>query len=955
MRKFLLLIATLLLAASFAAAQPPRTSTSGRSSSSSAKDTGNGLFKRRQPPSYYVDQVTNLFSQHRWAKGKELLDESLDMYPDEPMLHYLAGRYWWNGKNYDRARYHLVKACQLNYHFVDAKTLLVSIEEITGNYSSAICYVNELLEVNPYWKGLWLRKVDLYKKMGNFEEANALLKRLSQIYPSDASITGDYFDVLESAYQQARLDGDLNATEAALKEIVRITPADVDYQMAYSNLLIREGRTGDALDNLAHAINASPGNVALISKATEIMLAEGKTAGAIALARTQWEEYKRPELKQLYDQVMAESARMQDQSDPYSMYSSVYKTSHSYESLQYLLSHSVMKGYYEDALFYIAEARRARGDSPRWYAMEYEVYDRMGRSDSASKVLDEALSKYPDNYDLSVAACRQRLKEASDLMGESAYAQAIPLLEYVRKRAVDPDQKALAVRRLAVCYRETNQGDLAVQMLRERLRTDPEYQVTVDYAALLVKQGKQEAALQALEASYRDTRDSVAVLALGNAYKETAITYLRDRLSSGAVKGLQGITDMMLEIDETDYWGLRLSLRTAEDPLPYAMRGIRLYPDDLTFPIKAATELAERGQQERALNILRAYLEDFPADDDLQRVYAGISNQVATRLYKAKDYDRAESVLDSALAVRPTDPEVRYARGLIYEKKHQWDSAYVFQSKYTPSVLEEGEYKARMNTLRARTLHNSVDAGVDLFRFTDNQHMMGLASIGYSHSWSHDALELRLNYTGRDADYDGDENMYNSVGGQGLQLQGSWSHDFENIVTMKATSALANAYFPRWTVDVDFSWHLPKDWDLDTGVNYRFMRDGSSMYSGGVGLYKTFGHFYAGARGTVGALHDIFFFNALGRFRFYPVEGGRSYIEAQGGAGTAPELTFLNYYYSSGIYNRLNSFVSLTGQWAVTYNLALQLSGTWNTIYDQRTAVIYRNMLLVHVSVAIYF
>ncbi len=75
----------------------------------------------------------------------------------------------------------------------------------------------------------------------------------------------------------------------------------------------------------------------------------------------------------------------------------------------------------------------------------------------------------------------------------------------------------------------------------------------------------------------------------------------------------------------------------------------------------------------------------------------------------------------------------------------------------------------------------------------------------------------------------------------------------------------------------------------------------------------------------------------------------------QGGAGTAPELSFLNYYYNSSIYNNLNSYVAATGSWAVTYNLALQFSFTWNTIYDQRTTVTYRNMFVAHVSVAISF
>ena len=916
---------------------------------------GNGLFKRRHPASYYVDQVTNLFSQHRWAKGKELLDESLEMYPDDATLHYLAGRYWWNGKNYDRARYHLVKACQINYHYVDAKTLLVNIEEITGNYSSAICYVNELLEVNPYWKGLWLRKVDLYKKMGNYDEANSLLQRLSQIYPTDATITGDYFDVLESTYQQARLAGDTNAAEAALKEIVRITPSDTDYQMAYTNILVREGRTTDALNNLTYAINATPGNAILIQRATEIMLAEGKTAGALALVRAQYEEHKTPELKRLYDSVLAESARMQDESDPYDMHMRVYNAEHSASALQYLLTHSVKKGYYDDALFYINEARKRRGDSAKWYMMEYEVYDRMGRHDSAGKVLNAGLKYFPDDYDLNLAACRQKLSEASSEMAEGSYNQAIQLLEFVRRHAVEPEYRGVAVRRLATCYRETAQMDMAVLMLKERLKYDPEYQVTVDYASLLVKQGRPEAALQAIQASFDDARDTVALRALGNAYKETAYPYLKEKLASGAVKGLQPITDMILSIDPKDYWGLRYSLRTADDALPYALRGIRVYPDDLTFPIRAANILSDRGHNERALNILRSYLSDFPADDDLQRAYAGVSDKVANVLFKDKDYDRAEAVLDSALAMRPLDPGLRYTRGLLYEKRHQWDSAYVYQRHYQPSVLEEGEFKARMNAIRAHTLKNTVDVGADIFRFTDSQHLMGNAGVGYTHSWQEDELELRVNYTGRDADYDSDEQMYNSVGGQGLQFQGAWTHEFGKIVSLKGATSYGTAFFPRWTVDADFNWHLPKDWDLQTVFSYRYMRDRSSMYSGAFGLYHTFDSMYAGGKVTLGALKDSFFFNAQARVRFYPVDGGRSYVEAQGGAGTAPELTFLNYYYDAGIYNNLNSFVAVTGSWAVTYNLALQLSGTWTTVYDQRSTVTYRNMFMAHVSVAISF
>ena len=62
MRKYLLiLLAVLAVAPSFA--QSNRKGTQ-------KKEPTVGLFSRRQPATYYVDQITNLFSQHRWAKGK---------------------------------------------------------------------------------------------------------------------------------------------------------------------------------------------------------------------------------------------------------------------------------------------------------------------------------------------------------------------------------------------------------------------------------------------------------------------------------------------------------------------------------------------------------------------------------------------------------------------------------------------------------------------------------------------------------------------------------------------------------------------------------------------------------------------------------------------------------------------------------------------------------------------
>ena len=159
--------------------------------------------------------------------------------------------------------------------------------------------------------------------------------------------------------------------------------------------------------------------------------------------------------------------------------------------------------------------------------------------------------------------------------------------------------------------------------------------------------------------------------------------------------------------------------------------------------------------------------------------------------------------------------------------------------------------------------------------------------------------------------------------------------------------------FPRWAADASATLHF--DWDFEAGANYRMMQDGGQM--AGLFLNVTHGweNFYAGAKVTGGLLYDILYVNAATRFRFYPYEGGRSFIEAQLGGGTAPEVSFLNYYYTTNVYNQLNSFVALSASWAITYNLAIQLSGTWNTLYDQRLTVKYRNLYLAHVSFTLSF
>ena len=130
-----------------------------------------GQFKKAITPGQYDDQVTSMFAQHRWDKGKEVLDEGLDRYPNDPNLHYLAGRYWYHIKNYDRARFHnSIRANYQGYSQNVSETVLlrkqksVVIPEEKPNVPDPETFFGKLESIsqivvnnpdrNDYWYGL---------------------------------------------------------------------------------------------------------------------------------------------------------------------------------------------------------------------------------------------------------------------------------------------------------------------------------------------------------------------------------------------------------------------------------------------------------------------------------------------------------------------------------------------------------------------------------------------------------------------------------------------------------------------------------------------------------------------------------------------------------------------------------------------------------------------------------
>ncbi len=255
--------------------------------------------------------------------------------------------------------------------------MLVTVEDITGNYSSAICYINELLETNPYWEGLWRKKIELYKKQGNTVESNRLFKRLQQIYPNNTQIKDAYYYELELEYKKQKEAGNLVAAGDALRELVRINPKNVDYQIALINHYYNAHLLTKAIDQASVALAENPGNITLLRKKVGILEETGQHS--LAMDRVTYfinSGYNTPAARALYNELLLETARQSRDNEPYNVYGKIYARDKSNrEALDFLLNTAIIRKYHQDAIYYLREAKRVYGtDNKRIRYMEYELY-----------------------------------------------------------------------------------------------------------------------------------------------------------------------------------------------------------------------------------------------------------------------------------------------------------------------------------------------------------------------------------------------------------------------------------------------------------------------------------------------------------------------------------------------------------------------------------------------------
>lgn len=977
--------------------------------------------RKDMPPegstAYYDLEIRERFKIKDYAGAKVLLDEAIKKYPQMSAIHELMGRYYLHeaetgmaGKNasayYDKARYYLIRAIQIDEKNVQARYYMLQVETDTKHYSSAIVYCNDLLEENPYNENLWRKKIDLYRKLGDNAEADRLLERIYTIYPGDDQLQKDMVERKTIKAKQQRDHGDVLGQEQTLRQLVELDPKNGDHYNALANLLYRTGRISEAAEVAGQGASVT-NHAEFVEKRASMLCEMNRHREAVEYVKTYMKRMKNGSLASLLSELEMEAARAAQYNDAYTAYAKIYESQHSMEALDYLVNTSIQRWYLDDAAIYIEEALKRKGESQKLLYSQYLVHKRLGNDRKANTLLQHLYERYPDDEGIAEEMMLLWLDDAKELMGQDQYAEAVPILEKVYDAHTYPYIKEAAFHRLYSCYYQTRQYAKA-----ERLLAQMEGTASITQAASLYNAwGKPKKALDSLAKAYSecphtdtDTRSLIATT-----YEEIAIPYVKSLLAAGRVNDAakqleEAVTICPDNIDILRY-GITAAQRKgdAETAAFFIGRGLDLYPADPYFILKDAQQRHLSGDNKATLEEIRPLLDEYAGDSLLIALYSETSIDIAGELLHAHQPDDALMIIQSALDIDPDNSTLYYVQGQAYEQKKEWKLAYESYKHYKPGYAELAEYKHHFEELSRHMLRNSLSLEYQQARPGNEDVVSGNAYLNYVHRYSsRTTINAGLAYAGRDgASAQSDTEM--TRGGTGVQLSAGYEHAFTPRFTAKIEAAGATRYFPIVMARLSGTYDMPRDWQLSAFASYRLLRSYAgvygwqsnvvgydpvtqnpiygdaeyvrtgwdesrkSMFQLGAGATKTIDKFAIGGELIGLYFAKKFYFNTNVKMKFNPWEGNSSHIFAVGGVGTAPESSLIDRSLPVA-FNKVNTYVGLGGSYFINRYLTLNLAGTWYTMLSQSERLTttyiandpfiredYRNYFYIHGSVLISF
>ena len=887
-------------------------------------------------PQHVIDSI--------WMTVKPEIEYELRRDADNPELNYLYGCYYYYGaRDIKTARYRFVRAIQSNEHHFKARLEMIKIEDALKNYSSAICYANELLEYQPYDCELWQRKINLLRKSGNYAEAEAVKERMAHIFTDNDTIVRQYNNRWNAILKKSGMEVTVDSIVMAMDEAKGAVPCRdyTELMELYTAMGEYDKAIAAGLKCLNKATDIEANRYDITKRVANLMTTAGRYSQAQEFVADKYGLYNADKSYQnKLMEIIADDSRL---NDPYEANARLYEKTGNHDALLYLTNTSISRGYYDDALGYIKKLYK---DSTELLKHQYGLEIRMGHDQAAQSVLMKLYQRNPIDATLKdeFVDAFQRLSNSDVANGQWRDAEKnLQELYTLLKDSVEHEYWSSMMTRRITTFGHLGRWDDARNVFKEAA-----------------------------------SADTAHFNQFASAYEEMMVKRLRDYVEEERYDSALQVSMSLLSDVPSSTTAMRncinLSQTLKEDTLfhQFSQIGYGYFSREPYYINKYAVSLQQQHQYENAFEMLdscmsvKGYVNPL-----LVSTYSGITHQwVAEEIDSLKKlphevmYHKADSIrncyqnidkrIRHALLRDSLNKELLYDLGIVNERMHEWDSAHYYQSRYwNPSVAEQREFYQHVDYLEFRSFKERADVTYTHALYDTREgnlastgHLYSIATVSYSHLAAKDTYTGQVSYKGIDGYHEGHDN---ESGGAGIELMGQWEHQFTDHLTGMASLSWSNRYFNKWGANASVSFAAKHGWTPSLRIGYR-RSPKTYLYLSGYNsddtenqelnlclitpaVEKDWGRIRTTLTTDIAAIKSGVYYNVGLKGKLFFNEDNISSVSLITGFGTFPELSFFEQTALRNV-SHTNSMVGFDVQILCSSHLYIGLSGNWNTCYD---------------------
>lgn len=885
-----------------------------------------------------------------FSKALELCKKAAKLAPLDMDIQEYLGKCYLELGQLEQARIVLLLVLDKSPKRVDARHYLLNIETQTKRYSSAICYANELLEITPYSKTLWQRKIGLYNMMDNKVEAVRATKRLYQIFPEDIEVRALYQAILKEEALTSAKSQDLSHTAKQYEKSLEFANDDPEIYVNLLNTYIKLGDYNRALETADKGLYYFPYNRDLITKKAAVLQQKNEYHQAIAFVEEQNKKMPSPYYTQLLLYLRSEMAMHYRNTDPYTLYGQIYeKDKSNKDAYDYLLNTSLSRGYYPAAEDLIGQGLKSNPNSKDLLSKQLYLYELQQNKSKEETTLNKLYALYPNDSDVIEKYNAWSFTKAKADYKDHNYKDAEPA--FLRLSQFQDYQK-FSKQYLFAIYLDQGEYDQATTIIDDLIQKNPEdYQQILRKADLLLAVGEHQEAYDLVYAYSKQYPDD---LQLQYARSDVSVRYIKylneeENFEQSAIVA----TDFML-IEPNNPQAYRYAIGAFASSGNYAEAteiaemALVNFPENRDFRLSLADIHSKQGKHSESVEMLKNLNAEYPYNSTIKgalleelyllakqheeqrnMVRAKISYRemlvlkpkdtlsaikLTNILIREKTYLEALSVVNSSLKLNPNHNELTYLKGQIYEKQENYTEAVKLLSLYQPACGEIESHKDYLGFLEAKLLKNQVN--ISYLRTSSDYASINtsIATFEYMRLEKRDTYVARMNYAAKEE-------------GVGLQAEADWYHTFEDKSYFIANAGISNKYFPELKAGLSYFVPFKEVYFGELGAKYAKLRDGRDLLTGIVGIEREFNGIWLNLKGMILSDGEDLYHNILLQSRFY-LDNDKDYITVMASAGTAPEDQKLDFQ-TNTMLSYVNTMVGGGYFRNITYRTSLGMMGNW--------------------------